>query len=60
MRSPQRFYPIRVRDEAGSVFPSLSVEWTKHHAPWSSLNESELDELSSLASQLRDGLQASK
>ena len=25
-------------------------------APWSSLNESELDELASLASQLRDGL----
>ena len=28
--------------------------------PWSCLNESELDELSSLASQLRDGLQAMK
>ena len=28
-------------------------------APWSCLNESELEELSSLASQLRDGLQAS-
>lgn len=60
MRSPQRFYPIRVRDEAGSVFPSLSVEWTKHHAPWSCLNESELDELARLAGQLRDGLNASK
>lgn len=60
MRSPQRFYPIRVRDEAGSVFPSLGVEWTKGHVSWACLNESELDKLSSLAGQLRDGLNASK
>jgi len=32
------------------------VEWTKRRASWSCLNESELEELSRLAGQLRDGL----
>lgn len=44
----------RIREEAEALTDKYFF------APWACLNESELDELSSLASQLRDGLNASK
>lgn len=40
----------RVREEAEAVIDAYFFE------PWASLNDSELEELASLASQLRDGL----
>lgn len=44
----------RIREEAEALTDQYFF------APWSCLNESELDELSSLASQLRDGLRKTK
>ncbi|MBV6391981.1 MAG: hypothetical protein KPEEDBHJ_01197 [Anaerolineales bacterium] len=44
----------RIRDEAEALTDKYFF------APWSCLNESELDELARLAGQLRDGLNASK